>query len=90
MYYENGYEAIGEMSVKDLSGTAIEIPVMYLDLSSRLYIVGEPASAVRAIEYLRDKLDSCTSSAAEFALHFMCENNFGVKIVKMMSRQLTA
>jgi hypothetical protein len=85
-YFENGYEQVG---TGELCG-ASRVMTRFLPIECRLYMIGSAACKRRAALYLKRGLERCACANDEFMLHFLCEQNCGVRIVRADNRLLSA
>ncbi|SDA09616.1 hypothetical protein SAMN02910447_00199 [Ruminococcus sp. YE71] len=87
MYYECGYQIVNGCE-PDMVMRPIKL--VHLGLSGALFITGEKDAVESAVQFLERELPFCESSAEEFALHFACEGLYGVNIVRLADKLMTA
>lgn len=96
MFYENGYEVINAEQLTEYVNCGYSqtpVPLNFLrGAKCSLRMVGKPSEVEKALDYINEQLLTCGGSCKEFAMHFMCEELFGVKIfnVRRTFEQRTA
>jgi hypothetical protein len=84
MYYENGYEAISADKLAEYMSLGLKqavVPLKFIGVSLRM--IGKADEVDRALDFIRAALETCGGGSAEFAMHFLCEENFSVKILRI-------